>query len=134
MGCSEIRIETIEPNIVGLPYRGMPTGETIMRLVVSIEARGDTSIDVDDTTVVVHDNRRGILVIEQIDQLVVVERQPPAWCFLTWFGVFARRLGRSDRLLIETPDGRAARFIERTIEERLGLRDEPVRGELRLAW
>jgi hypothetical protein len=34
-------------------------------------------------------------------------------------------------LLVETPDGRVARFIERQIEERLGLRDVPVRGEVR---
>ena len=37
-----------------------------------------------------------------------------------------------DRLLLETPDGRVARYVERAIERRLGLRDEPVRGELRL--
>jgi hypothetical protein len=111
----------------------MQTGDTIMRLVVSIDSRGEVAIDVDDTSVLVHDSR-GTILIEQIDQLFVVERQPPPWCFLTWFGVFARRQGKSDRLLVETPDGRAARFIERTIETRLGLRDEPVRGELRLAW
>lgn len=111
----------------------MQTGDTILRVVVSIAARGEVAIDVDDTSVIVHDSR-GTFAIEQIDQLFVVERQPPPWCFLTWFGVFARRQGMSDRLLIETPDGRAARIIERTIEERLGLRDEPVRGELRLAW
>jgi hypothetical protein len=35
--------------------------------------------------------------------------------------------------LIETPDGRVARFVERMIEGRLGLRDEPVRGEVRVA-
>ena len=46
--------------------------------------------------------------------------------------MFARRRGLSDRLLLETPDGKVARFIERAIEERLGLRDEPVRGELRV--
>jgi hypothetical protein len=40
-------------------------------------------------------------------------------------------IGRGDRLLVETPDGRVARFIERQIEERLGLRDVPVRGEVR---
>ncbi|HSD87071.1 MAG TPA: hypothetical protein VLB44_06135, partial [Kofleriaceae bacterium] len=76
----------------------------------------------------------GCFALTQIDQLFVVERQPPPWCFLTWFGVFARRRGRADRLLIESPDGRVARYVERAIEERLGLRDEPVRGELRLAF
>ena len=67
-----------------------------------------------------------------IDALFVVERQPRHG-FLTWFGVFARCRGRVDRLLLETPDGPVARFVERAIEDRLGLADEPVRGELRLA-
>ncbi len=133
MAPSAISVETIEPAIVGLPYRGMRTGDSILRLIVSIASRGEVTIDVDDTKVAVCDSR-GRFVVEQIDQLFVVERQPPAWCFLTWFGVFSRRRGQSDRLIIETPDGRAARFIERTIEDRLGLRDEPVRGELRFAW
>lgn len=133
MAPSAIRIETLERAVIGLPYRGMQNGDTIMRLVVSIDARSEVAIEVDDTSVVVRDSR-GTILIQQIDQLFVVERQPPPRCFLTWFGVFARRQGKSDRLLIETPDGRAARFIERTIETRLGLRDEPVRGELRLAW
>ena len=66
-----------------------------------------------------------------IDQLFVVERPPPAGRFLTWFGVFARRRGWADQLLLETPEGPVARFVERAIEERLGLDDEPVRGELR---
>jgi hypothetical protein len=51
---------------------------------------------------------------------------------LTWFGVFARRRGRADRLVFETPEPRDARYVERTIEDRLGLDDEPVRGELRV--
>jgi len=91
----------------------------------------EVQIDVDDESVRVCDHR-GCFTVEAIDQLFVVERQPPAWRFLTWFGVFARRRGLSDRLLLETPDGKVARFIERAIEERLGLRDEPVRGELRV--
>ena len=91
----------------------------------------EVQIDVDDECVRVCDHR-GCFTIEAIDQLFVVERQPPAWRFLTWFGVFARRHGLPDRLLLETPDGKVARFIERAIEERLGLRDEPVRGELRV--
>ena len=66
-----------------------------------------------------------------IDALFVVERQPRAG-FLTWFGVFARRRGRADRLVLETPESRVARFVERTIEDWLGLDDEPVRGELRV--
>jgi hypothetical protein len=126
-----VRIETIA---LRSPYRGV-VGPSITRLTVSIEPRGmlpcEVQIDVDDDSVCVCDHR-GCFTIEAIDQLFVVERQPPAWRFLTWFGVFARRRGMSDRLLLETPDGKVARFIERAIEERLGLRDEPVRGELRV--
>lgn len=66
-----------------------------------------------------------------VDALFVVERQPRCG-FLTWFGVFARRRGRADRLVLETPEPRVARYVERTIEDRLGLDDEPVRGELRV--
>lgn len=116
------------------PYRGV-VGRPIMRLTVSIEPRGmlpyELTIDVDDDGVSVCDHR-GCFTLNAIDQLFVIERQPPAWRFLTWFGVFARRRGLPDRLLLETPDGKVARFIERAIEERLGLRDEPVRGELRV--
>ena len=93
----------------------------------------EVRIDVDDTSVEVCDHR-GCFAVTAIDQLFVVERQPPAWRFLTWFGVFARRHGLPDRLLVETPDGQVARYIERAIEQRLGLSDEPVRGELRLAY
>ena len=117
------------------PYRGV-IFETL-RLTVSIAPRGmlplEVTMNVDDACVEVCDHR-GCFSVSGIDQLFVVERQPPAWRFLTWFGVFARRRGKSDRLLLETPDGRVARFVERVIEERLGLRDEPVRGELRLAY
>lgn len=91
----------------------------------------EVTIEVDDEHVEVCDHR-GCFALGGIDQLFVVERQPPAWRFLTWFGVFARRRGQPDRLLLETPDGKVARFVERTVEERLGLRDEPVRGELRV--
>jgi hypothetical protein len=126
-----VRVETIA---LRSPYRGV-VGRPILRLTVSIEPRGmlpyEMTIDVDDDGVQVCDHR-GCFTLNAIDQLFVVERQPPAWRFLTWFGVFARRHGQSDRLLLETPDGKVARFIERSIEERLGLRDEPVRGELRV--
>jgi hypothetical protein len=71
-------------------------------------------------------------VVAAIDQLFVVERPPPAGRFLTWFGVFARRRGQADQMLLETPEIRVARFVERAIETRLGLADERVRGELRL--
>ena len=132
-----MRVESIDSDArLRTPYRGIVTGRATLRLTVSIAPRGmlpcEVRIDVDDTSVEVCDHR-GCFAVTAIDQLFVVERQPPAWRFLTWFGVFARRRGRADRLLLETPDGRVARFVERTIEERLGLRDEPVQGELRVA-
>jgi hypothetical protein len=135
---SHVRIETIDADArLRTPYRGVATTSApILRMTVSIAPRGmlpcEVTIDVDDTSVEICDHR-GCFAVSAIDQLFVVERQPPAWRFLTWFGVFARRRGRADRLLLETPDGRVARFVERTIEQRLGLRDEPVRGELRVA-
>jgi len=90
-------------------------------------------VEVDDLAVEVrHDDGEFIVGAGAIDALFVVERQPRHG-FLTWFGVFARRRGRADRLLLETPDGPVARFVERAIEDRLGLDDEPVRGELRVA-
>lgn len=129
-----VRIETVsDPDRT--PYRGIYTGRAVLRLVISIAPRGmmqcEVTVDVDDATVSVFDHR-GCFSVSGIDALFVVERQPPAWRFLTWFGVFARRRGESDRLLLETPDGRVARYVERVIEQRLGLRDEPVRGEVRL--
>jgi hypothetical protein len=126
-----VRVETIA---LRSPYRGV-VGRSVVRLTVSIEPRGmlpcEVTIEVDDDHVEVCDHR-GCFMLGRIDQLFVVERQPPAWRFLTWFGVFARRRGLPDRLLLETPEGKVARFVERTVEERLGLRDEPVRGELRV--
>jgi hypothetical protein len=105
-----------------------------LRLTVSFSPRGqlpcELTIEVDDTTIEVC-GPCGRFAVSAVDQLFVVERQPPAWHFLTWFGVFARRHGSSDRLLMETPDRHVARFVERAIEQQLGLRDEPVRGELR---
>jgi hypothetical protein len=135
---AQVRVETIEDvDRLRSPYRGLCTNRTRLRLTVSIEPRGmlpcEVTIDVDDAIVEVCDHR-GCFSVSRIEQLFVVERQPPAWRFLTWFGVFARRHGRGDRLLLETPDGRSARFVERVIEERLGLRDEPVRGEARVAF
>src|SRR5271154_5099937 len=98
------------------PYRGVVTGRPTMRLTVSIAPRGmlacEVTIDVDDASIEVCDHR-GCFAVTQVDQLFVVERRPPAWRFLTWFGVFARRRGSADRLLLETPDGRVARFVER---------------------
>jgi hypothetical protein len=138
MELSQVHVELLDADLrLRSPYRGVVTGRPTLRLVVSIAPRGmlpcEVRIDVDDAAVEVCDHRSCFAVTE-IEQLFVVERQPPAWRFLTWFGVFARRRGRPDRLLVETPDGRVARFVERTVEQRLGLADEPVRGELRLAY
>ena len=93
-------------------------------------------IDVDDLAVEVHgDDRDGgfVLGAGAIDALFVVERQPRCG-FLTWFGVFARQRGRADRLVFETNESRVARYVERAIEDWLGLDDEPVRGEIRSAF
>jgi hypothetical protein len=135
---TEVRVEVFDAGSrLRTPYRGVATGRPTLRLTVSIAPRGmlpcEITIDVDDAAVEVCDHR-GCFQVSAIDQLFVVERQPPAWRFLTWFGVFVRRRGLPDRLLLETPDGRVARYVERTIEQRLGLRDEPVQGELRMAW
>lgn len=100
-----------------------------LRLTASIAGR-EVRIDVDDASieVVAADHA---FSLSGVEALFVVERQPPAWRFLTWYGVFARRHGKHDRMIIETPEGRVARFVERQIEARLGLRDVPVRGEVR---
>jgi hypothetical protein len=132
-----VQVETIDRAArLRSPYRGPVTPYSTLRLTVSISPRGTSpcqiTIDVDDTTIEVC-GALGSFAVSAIDQLFVVERQPPAWHFLTWFGVFVRRRGSSDRLLMETPDRHVARFVERAIEQRLGLRDEPVRGELRLS-
>jgi len=131
-----VRVETITDDArLRTPYRGVVTGQATLRLTISIAARGrvpaQVTIEVDDASIEVC-NEGGCFALREIDQLFVVERQPPAWRFLTWFGVFVRRRGQPDRLILETPEGRVARFVERTIEERLGLGDVPVRGELRV--
>jgi hypothetical protein len=125
---TELRLRT--------PYRGIETGKETLRIKVTIAGRGcdpcAVVIDVDDLAIEVHDGGDGfVLGAGAIDALFVVERQPRTG-FLTWFGVFARRKGRADRLVLETPEGRVARFVERQIEDWLGLDDEPVRGEVRI--
>jgi hypothetical protein len=129
-----VRLESLDDRRWSTPYRGIVTGRPTLRLTISIAPRGmmpcEVRIDVDDASVEVTDHRGGF-ALSGIEALFVVERQPPAWRFLTWYGVFGRRHGRGDRMIVETPDGRVARFIERRIEERLGLRDVPVRGEVR---
>jgi hypothetical protein len=123
------------------PYRGIETGRETLRIRVLVAPRGlapqEVVIDVDDLAVEVRAPSSGaqvclVLGAGAIDALFVVERQPRCG-FLTWFGVFARHRGRADRLVLETPEPRVARYVERTIEDRLGLDDEPVRGELRVA-
>lgn len=128
------------------PYRGIETGRDTLRIRVRIEPRGhapqEVVIDVDDLAVEVRstwcagmpdliDQGCFVLGAGAIDALFVVERQPRSG-FLTWFGVFARRRGRADRLVLETPEPHVARYVERVIEDWLGLDDEPVRGELRV--
>jgi hypothetical protein len=106
---------------------------------VTVAPRGtaprEVTIDVDDLAVEVRnhgDDDGFVLGAGAIDALFVVERQPRCG-FLTWFGVFARQRGRADRLVFETNESRVARFVERAIEDWLGLDDEPVRGEIRSA-
>ena len=112
------------------PYRGIETGKDTLRITVKTGLLA-TTIDVDDLAIEIREaDACFILGAGMIDALFVVERQPPRG-FLTWFGVFARQRGRADRLVFQTPEPRVARFVERTIEDWLGLDDEPVRGELR---
>lgn len=129
--------ETISRHLrLRTPYRGIETGLDTLRIRVKVEPRNapvlQVTIDVDDHTVEVHDERGAVVLgAGTIDALFVAERQPRCG-FLTWFGVFARRRGRADCLVFETNESRVARFVERTIEDWLGLDDEPVRGELRV--
>ncbi|HMG53563.1 MAG TPA: hypothetical protein VK601_08770 [Kofleriaceae bacterium] len=119
------------------PYRGTETGRSILRLRVVIAPRGvaphEVVVEVDDLAIEVREEDAGfVLGAGAIDALFVVERQPRHG-FLTWYGVFARCRGLVDRLLLETPEGAVARYVERAIEDRLGLDDERVRGELRVS-
>ncbi|MBA2540980.1 MAG: hypothetical protein H0V17_15175 [Deltaproteobacteria bacterium] len=118
------------------PYRGIETGKDTLRIRVTIvPARRappvEVVIDVDDLAIEVLGDDGFVMGSGSIDTLFVVERQPRCG-FLTWFGVFARRRGRADQLLLETNESKVARYVERTIEDFLGLDDGPVRGELRL--
>jgi hypothetical protein len=126
---TELRLRT--------PYRGIETGKDTLRIVVTIvPARRATPreivIDVDDLAIEVRDaDGCFVLGAGMIDTLFVVETQPRCG-FLTWFGVFARRRGCADHLVLQTNEPRVARFVERAIEDFLGLDIEPVRGELRV--
>lgn len=138
---SHVCTETLSTEMrLRTPYRGIETGRETLRIRVLVAPRGhephEVVIDVDDLAIEVRSPSAGagscvVLGAGAIDALFVVERQPPCG-FLTWFGVFARRRGRAHRLVFETPEPRVARYVERTIEDRLGLDDEPVRGELRV--
>ena len=120
---NELRLRT--------PYRGIETGKQTLRIDITSKQQ-HVVIDVDDLAIEVReDDGCFVLGAGTIDTLFVVERQPRTG-FLTWFGVFARRKGRADRLLFETPEGKIARLVERTIERHLGLDDKPVQGELRV--
>ena len=125
---NELRLRT--------PYRGIETGKSILRIKVDICPKGskptEIVIEVDDLAIEVREGDAAfVLGAGAIDALFVVERQPRAG-FLTWFGLFARRRGLTDQLVLETPEGKVARFVERQIESWLGLDDEPVRGEVRI--
>jgi hypothetical protein len=126
---SGVRVETLDDRRWSTPYRGIVTLRPRLRLTVATNTR-EVRIDVDDAIVEVASGDNAF-TLTGVEALFVVERQPPAWRFLTWYGVFARRHGKGDRMIIESPDGRVARFVERQIEARLGLRDVPVRGEAR---
>ncbi|MBA3461923.1 MAG: hypothetical protein H0T46_18325 [Deltaproteobacteria bacterium] len=132
-----VSMETISNELrLRSPYRGIETGKDTLRIRVAVTPRGgdpfDVVIEVDDIAIEVHEGSDAfVLGAGAIDALFVVERQPRSG-FLTWFGVFARRRGRADRLVLETPEGRVARFVERQIEDWLGLDDEPIRGEVRI--
>ena len=115
---------------------GIELGRSTLRItVLTAPGRGaptEIVIDVDDLAIEVREGDSAfVLGAGAIDALFVVERQPRCG-FLTWFGVFARRKGRADRLVLETNERRVARFVERQIEDWLGLDDEPVRGEIRI--
>ena len=111
----------------GAPYRGLTPGH-VLRLSLT-----DAVLEVDDRSIAVRapDALEPAFVVSGIDTLFIVDRQPPSWRFFTWYGVFARRHGRGDQLIFETPDEQVARFVERAIEHRLDLDDGPVHGELR---
>lgn len=130
--------------VLRTPYRGVETGLDTLRIKIRAPDR-EVVIDIDDLAIEVREadgsfvlgagaprrSEASFMLASEIVALFVVERQPRTG-FLTWFGVFARRRGRADRLVFESETYQVARFVERTIEQRLGLDDEPVRGELRV--
>jgi hypothetical protein len=135
--CPNVSMETISTELrLRTPYRGIETGKETLRIKVNVVPRHgrsfDVTIDVDDLAISVREGDSAfVLGAGAIDALFDVERQPRCG-FLTWLGVFARRRGIADRLVLETNERRVARFVERQIEDWLGLDDEPVRGEIRI--
>lgn len=133
---AHVSTQTVKPELrLRTPYRGIETGKETLRIRVQVAPRKhepyEVVIDIDDLALEVQGDNGFVLGAGTIDTLFVVERQP-RYGFLTWFGVFARRRGRADQLLLETNECKVARFVERTIEDWLGLDSHPVRGELRL--
>jgi hypothetical protein len=121
-------------NTVGLAALGTFWAGRLRRLLRwdrRMTAR-DIIVDVDDQEVVIRDPCGPSQVVPSgsIAQLFVVERMPPEGRFFAWYGLFARRRGHHDLLLLETPEWRVARYVEHAVEARLALDDEPVRGEL----
>ena len=133
---SRVSLETISTDMrLRTPYRGIAeTGRPTLRIRIGTAGPGhapiEVVIDVDDLAVEVREGDAALVLgAGAIDALFVVERQPRIG-FLTWFGVFARHKGSTDRLVLETPEKRVARFVERQIETWLGLDDLRVRGEV----
>lgn len=79
---------------------------------VAIEVRTPHPTDAASTT---------RIALGTLEAVFVVER-PPRVAFLTWFGVFARRPGCPDQLVLEHPELEVARYVEHVIEEWLGIR------------
>jgi hypothetical protein len=138
----QVRVETLtRTGADAAPYRASAARRETLRIYVEIAPRGrspyEVIVEVDECAlqVTAPAAERGALgecrlEVGAIEALFVVERQPRVG-FLTWFGVFARRRGRPDQLVIETPDQRVAWHVQHVIEQWIGLRRRPVRGELR---
>jgi hypothetical protein len=124
----------------GTPYRGIAARPAMLRMRVEVAmpklAPYDVVIEIDDLAIEVRtlhpaDAASTVrIAIGNLAGLFVTERQPRVG-FLPWFGVFARQPGRIDQLVIEVPQLDVARYAEHVIEQWLGLRNKPVRGEMR---
>lgn len=124
----------------GTPYRGT-AAPPALRIRVEVAMPGLTPqevvIDIDDAAIEVRTPHPAgapsttRIALGTLAAVFVLERQPRAG-FLTWFGVFARQPGRVDQLVLDTPELEVARYVEYVIEQWLGLRNKPVRGEVHL--